>query len=76
MTCGPRAPAPRQPLRYEELPAFLGLRTADLLALFSLHHGRYTQFRRRIAKPPILNDAQLRDVASYSRRRDPISYSE
>jgi len=76
MTCGPGAPAPGQPLRYEELPAFLRLRTADLLAPFDLHHDWCTQFRQRIAKPPILNDAQLRDVASYSPCRDPISYSE
>lgn len=75
MTCGP-GPAPGQPLRYEELHAFLRLRTADLLALFDLHHERCTQFRQRIAKSPILNDAQLRDVASYSRCRDPIPYSE
>ena len=56
--------------------AFLRLRTADFLALFELHHGRRKHFRQRIVKPPFLNDAQLGDAASYSRCRDPISYSE
>lgn len=58
--------------------ALLRLRTADLLALFELHHTRRAQFRARLAEPPFLTDAQLGDGASprCSRCRDPISYTE
>jgi hypothetical protein len=57
-------------------PALLRLRTADLLALFELHHERRKQFRQRIAEPPFLTDAQLGDAARCSRCRDSISYVE
>jgi hypothetical protein len=57
-------------------PALLRLRTADLLALFELHHERRKQFRQRIAESPFLTDAQLADVARCSRCRDSISYVE
>ena len=57
-------------------PALLRLRTADLLALFELHHERRKQFRQRIAEPPFLTDAQLGDTARCSRCRDSISYVE
>jgi len=57
-------------------PALLRLRTADLLALFELHHERRKQFRQRIAEPPFLTDAQLGDAARCSRCHDPISYVE
>jgi hypothetical protein len=58
--------------------ALLRLRTADLLALFELHHTRRTQFRARLAEHPFLTDAQLGDgtAARCSRCRDPISYAE
>src|SRR6266702_2842698 len=58
--------------------ALLRLRTADLLALFELHHTRRAQFRARLAEPPFLTDAQLGDAtgARCSRCRDPISYAE
>jgi hypothetical protein len=57
-------------------PALLRLRTADLLALFELHHERRKEFRQRIAESPFLTDAQLADVARCSRCRDSISYVE
>lgn len=57
-------------------PALLRLRTADLLALFELHHERRKQFRQRIAEPPFLTDAQLGDAARCSRCRDSLSYVE
>jgi hypothetical protein len=57
-------------------PALLRLRTADLLALFELHHERRKQFRQRIAESPFLTDAQLGDAARCSRCRDSISYVE
>jgi hypothetical protein len=57
-------------------PALLRLRTADLLALFELHHERRKQFRQCIAESPFLTDAQLADVARCSRCRDSISYVE
>jgi hypothetical protein len=58
--------------------ALLRLRTADLLALFELHHTRRAQFRARLAEPPFLTDAQLSSDAAprCSRCRDPISYAE
>lgn len=58
--------------------ALLRLRTADLLALFELHHTRRAQFRARLAEHPFLTDAQLSDAnaARCSRCRDPISYAE
>ena len=58
--------------------ALLRLRTADLLALFELHHTRRAQFRARLAEHPFLTDAQLSDStpARCSRCRDPISYAE
>ena len=57
-------------------PAPLRLRTADLLALFELHHERRKHFRQRIAEPPFLTDPQLGDTARCSRCRDSISYVE
>ena len=62
----------------EHRAALLRLRTADLLALFDLHHTRRAQFRARLAEPPFLTDAQLGDTtgARCSRCREPISYSE
>jgi len=57
-------------------PALLRLRTADLLALFELHHERRKQFRQRIAEPPFLTDTQLGDASRCSRCREPISYVE
>ena len=57
-------------------PALLRLRTADLLALFELHHERRKQFRQRIAEPPFLTDAQLVEPARCSRCRESISYVE
>ncbi|KAN0135465.1 hypothetical protein V8E53_006744 [Lactarius tabidus] len=58
--------------------ALLRLRTADLLALFELHHTRRAQFRARLAEHPFLTDVQLSDAtaARCSRCRDPISYAE
>jgi hypothetical protein len=58
--------------------SLLRLRTADLLALFALHHERRLQFRTRIAESPFLTDAQLTDTAAArcSRCREPISYAE
>ena len=38
-------------------PPLLRLRTADLYALFALHHERRVQFRARIAEPPFVTDA-------------------
>ncbi|KAI9452648.1 hypothetical protein BJY52DRAFT_900799 [Lactarius psammicola] len=62
----------------EHRTALLRLRTADLLALFELHHNRRAQFRARLAEPPFLTDAQLGDTtgARCSRCREAISYSE
>lgn len=61
-------------------PSLLHLRTADLYALFALHHERRAQFRARIADAPFLTDAQLVDTASArcsrSNCREPISYVE
>jgi len=57
-------------------PALLRLRTADLLALFELHHERRKQFRQRIADPPFLTDAMLAEPARCSRCRESISYVE
>lgn len=59
-------------------PSLLRLRTADLYALFTLHHERCMQFRARIVEAPFLTDAILRDptAARCSRCRDPISYFE
>ncbi|KAH9060324.1 hypothetical protein EDB83DRAFT_2506612 [Lactarius deliciosus] len=58
--------------------ALMRLRTADLLALFELHHTRRARFRARLAEPPFLTDVQLGDAsaARCSRCRDPISYAE
>ncbi|KAH8985796.1 hypothetical protein EDB92DRAFT_1337643 [Lactarius akahatsu] len=58
--------------------ALMRLRTADLLALFELHHTRRAQFRARLAEPPFLTDVQLGDAsaARCSRCREPISYAE
>ena len=58
--------------------SLLRLRSADLLALFELHHTRRAQFRARLSEPPFLTDAQLSDapVPRCSRCRDPISYAE
>ncbi|KAF8256611.1 hypothetical protein EI94DRAFT_1764680 [Lactarius quietus] len=58
--------------------ALLRLRTADLLALFELHHNRRTQFRARLAESPFLTDAQLSDATASRcpRCRDSISYAE
>lgn len=59
-------------------PSLLRLRTADLLALYSLHHERRMKFRARIVEAPFLTDSQLSDTTSSrcSRCRDPISYFE
>lgn len=61
-------------------PSLLRLRTADLYALFALHHERRVQFRARIADSPFLTDAQLVDTASArcsrANCRDSISYVE
>jgi hypothetical protein len=57
-------------------PALLRLRTADLLALFELHHERRKQFRQRLAEAPFLTDAQLSEPARCSRCRESISYVE
>jgi hypothetical protein len=61
-------------------PSLLHLRTADLYALFALHHERRVQFRARIADAPFLTDAQLVDSTSArcsrSGCREPISYVE
>ena len=58
-------------------PSLLRLRTADLYALFALHHERRLQFRARIADAPFLTDAQLVDTsARCSRCREPLSYAE
>ena len=59
-------------------PSLLRLRSADLYALFALHHKRRAQFRSRIADSPFLTDAQLLNTASArcSSCRDPISYLE
>jgi len=38
-------------------PSLIRLRTADLCALFALHHERHVQFRARIAEPPFVTDA-------------------
>ncbi|KAF8482474.1 hypothetical protein DFH94DRAFT_727332 [Russula ochroleuca] len=59
-------------------PLLLRLRTADLLALFALHHERRMQFRARIVESPFLTDAQLVDTAAArcSRCREAISYFE
>jgi hypothetical protein len=58
--------------------SLLRLRTADLYALFALHHERRVQFSARIADAPFLTDAQLVDTASArcSRCREPLSYVE
>ncbi|KAH9062391.1 hypothetical protein EDB87DRAFT_299089 [Lactarius vividus] len=58
--------------------ALMRLRTADLLALFELHHTRRAQFRARLAESPFLTDLQLGDAsaARCSRCREPISYAE
>ncbi|KAN0106984.1 hypothetical protein V8E52_010586 [Russula decolorans] len=59
-------------------PSLHRLRTADLYALFALHHERRVQFRARIAEGPFLTDAQLVDTASARcpRCREPLSYVE
>ncbi len=59
-------------------PSLLHLRTADLYALFALHHERRVQFGARIADAPFLTDAQLLDTASArcSRCRESLSYVE
>ncbi len=59
-------------------PSLIRLRTADLYALFALHHERRVQFRARIAEPPFVTDAQLVDAASArcSICRESISYME
>jgi len=59
-------------------PSLLRLRTADLYALFALHHERREQFRARISDAPFLTDAQLLDTASArcpgQHCREPLSY--
>jgi BTB/POZ domain len=59
-------------------PSLLRLLTADLLALFELHHERRKQFRARIVEAPFLTDSQLSDTAAArcSRCREAISYFE
>jgi hypothetical protein len=58
--------------------SLLRLRTADLYALFALHHERRVQFRARIADTPFLTDTQLADTASQrcARCTQPVSYFE
>jgi len=59
--------------------ALLRLRTADLLALFELHHKRRALFRARLAEHPFLTDAQLSEStpARCPRCRDQlISYAD
>ena len=43
-------------------PSLLRLHTAELLALYSLHHERRMKFRAHIVEAPFLTDSQLSDT--------------